>query len=85
MADEVKVTLTLRKHVADRLRMMCHNRGLTASLLVDGWIFEHDDSGRPVPQVQPKMAADRLNGLVGDSPGQQFVHAIRDAIREGKK
>lgn len=55
-----KVTIKLRPHVAERLRKMCHARGLTASDLIDKWIFEHDDAGQPL--ARPKSATEKLAG-----------------------
>ena len=62
---EVKVTLTLRGHVADRLRAMCHKRGITASHLVDKWIFAHDDSGEPKKTTSGDPYEDALSQLLG--------------------
>jgi hypothetical protein len=65
--DEIKVTITLRKHVGERLRKMCHNRGLTASLLIDAWVFEHDDNGRPKDLPKSKNPVDQLIGEIIES------------------
>jgi hypothetical protein len=48
----ITVRLTLRKSVAEKLRRICHNRGLTASIIIDSWIFGHDENGSPV-QASP--------------------------------
>jgi hypothetical protein len=63
-ADEtIVVRITLRKHVAERLRKMCHARGMTASHLVDRWVFLSDDNGEPKPVVQRRdPLSDFLNG-----------------------
>ena len=45
MADEMVVRLTLPRHVAERLRAMCHARGMTASRLVEEWIFRANARG----------------------------------------
>lgn len=67
VSDELKVTLTLRRPLAERLRAMCHRRGLTASILVESWINEHDDNGRPVE----KPAAPRRDAV------DEFMDTIR--------
>lgn len=58
MSDEIKVTLTLRKHVAERLKRMCYARNITASHLVDSWVFESDDNGRrkPIQEREPTLS-----------------------------
>lgn len=43
----VKVTLTLPRPGAERLRGMCHAMGMTASLVVERWVSEHNDQGVP--------------------------------------
>lgn len=51
MSDDktTKVTLTLRSHVAERLRRMCHTKGVTASSLIDRWVLQNfDEKGDPV-------------------------------------
>lgn len=48
--SDVKVTLTLRGPIAEKLRAMCHKRGVTASVLIDKWILSHDANGDPVGQ-----------------------------------
>lgn len=53
--EELKVTITLRKPIAERLRRMCHAKGITASLLIDKWVFEHDDAGE---LLKPKQTAE---------------------------
>jgi hypothetical protein len=63
MSDEtIVVKLTLRKHVAERLKRMCYARSMTASVLVDSWVFSADDSGN---QPKPKTAQDALLELFG--------------------
>lgn len=45
VSDEVKVTLTLRKHVAERLKRICYARNMTASHLVDSWVLTANENG----------------------------------------
>jgi len=66
--DTIKVTLTLRKSVAERLRGMCHASGMTASLLVDKWTFEHEDDGKQRPEVKPRSISDKFLDALGGGP-----------------
>jgi hypothetical protein len=71
MADEtMAVKLTLRKHVAERLRKMCHTRGLTASELVDEWILRADEKGRH------RSAEERRT--------DDFMGMVQDAIKQAR-
>lgn len=65
-ADTLTVRITLRRSVAERLRGMCHAKGLTASDMIDAWVFEHDDAGE-LRQPAKKSVLDMLDfgGLFG--------------------
>lgn len=53
--DTMKVTLTLRKSTAERLRRTCHARGEMASDLIDRWIVAgHDEKGEPITRKTPR-------------------------------
>jgi hypothetical protein len=69
MSDEtITVRLTLRKHVAERLRRMCHARGETASHLIDRWVFAHDDRGEPhaVQTTTKTTVEERCERVIND-------------------
>lgn len=70
MADEMIVKLTLRKHVAERLRKMCHARGMTASELVDEWTLRADEKGHH------RSAEERRT--------DDFMGMVQDAIKKAK-
>lgn len=58
--EVMTVKLTLRRHVAERLRGMCHAQNLTASHLVDRWVFEHFDDGTLNVEAVPKTGLDKI-------------------------
>lgn len=66
MSDErrVKVTLDLRGSTADKLKAICYARGETASLVVDRWVTEADESGQRVAPVNGAVD-DMLRDLIG--------------------
>lgn len=63
--DEIVVRLTLRKHVGERLRRMCHAKDMTASHLVDRWIFAHDDKGDPKTPPAPPGPPSLFESIFG--------------------
>jgi hypothetical protein len=63
--SDVRVTITLRKHVAEKLRGMCHARGETASALIDRWICERKDDGS-LPAAPKKNIFDDMFGGIFD-------------------
>lgn len=68
--SEVKVSLTLTKDIADRLRAMCHARGETASTIVARWILNHDERGEMQSPEQRRQAS--------------FMEQVQKIIREKK-
>jgi hypothetical protein len=60
-----RLTLTLRKSTAERLRAMCHARGETASELLDRWILSHGEKGecRAAPASPTTAVVDKLTDL----------------------
>lgn len=47
----MKVTLTLDKPTAEKLRALCHARGKTASEIVTEWVEKHANSSRLTDSV----------------------------------
>ncbi len=59
MSNEMKVTLTLRTQVAERLRAMCHLKGETASEIIDRWILTHDN------ETKCRVSVEKRNPMEG--------------------
>lgn len=53
--DTINVRLPLPRGVAERLRKMCHAKGVPASELITRWIGRHDDAGNEIDVTSSRL------------------------------